>query len=80
MIPDVQQAPRNAQDDPHRPMGRQANKSQPQSHENNTDVFNAVICQQTLDVMLSQREHHAQQRVDRTERQNNHAPYRRRVG
>ncbi len=50
------------------------NHSGPDSHEDDPDVFNAVVGQKTFQVMFHQRVHHAQQCRDSADRQDDETP------
>ena len=73
-LSDVQQAAAEAQDG-HRaqPVG-QAEQPQPQAHQDDADVLDAVIGQQALQVVLGQGEQHAQDPGQRADRQQRPAP------
>ncbi len=70
----MQQAAGHPQYDPFRPTRRTAQQGQPKSHQDNPDVLDTVIGQQSFQVMLTNRKHNPQQPADGTQQQNQAAP------
>src|SRR5438445_370768 len=80
MVPDVKEAARHPQEDPVRSRHGAPQHGQPQSHYDDADVLDAVICEEALEIMLAEREGHAEDAADDSEEQKDRPPSRRRRG
>ena len=78
VVPDVQQGPAQAQDDPIGPPQRAADQGQAEAHHDDADVLDAVIGQQPLQVVLADGKGHAQHARDDPQPQHHVAPGQRR--
>ena len=74
MIDDVQQRPGRAQKHHGRRTGRLAEQRHPQSHEDNADIFYAVVGQQALQIMLTDGESHSDNAGNNPQQQHQRAP------
>src|SRR5207244_6109694 len=80
MVPDVQQAPSEAENHPISTPQRTADEGQAEADHDDADVLDAVVGQETLDIMLADGEGDAQYTTDRTQTQERSSPCQRRMG
>ena len=78
VVPDVQQGPAQAQDDPIAALERPADQRQAEAHHDDADVLDAVVRQQPLQVVLADGKGHAEHARDDSQRQHHVAPRQRR--
>ena len=79
VVPDVQQAAAQAQDDPIRAAQRTTDHGQADAHDDDADVLDAVIGEQPLQVVLADGKRDPEDARDHAQRQENHAPGERRI-
>ena len=79
VVPDVQQAAAQAEDDPVRAAQRTADQGQAEAHDDDADVLDAVVGQQPLQVVLADGEGDPEDARDHAQRQDDDAPGQRRV-
>ena len=80
VIPDVEEAARQAEDQPIAPMGRAAEHREAEAHHDDADVFDAVVGQEPLKVVLGYREDDSEKAADHAQAEHRAAPGRRRLG
>ncbi len=79
VVPDVQQGAAQAEDDPIRAVQRAADQRQAQAHDDDADVLDAVIGQESLQVVLADGKGNPQDAGDHAQSQEDDAPFQRGV-
>src|ERR1043166_4448028 len=78
VVPDVKETARHAEEDPIGPAEGSTQHGQPESHDDDADVLDAVVREQSLEVVLPEGKRDAQDPADDSEKQKNRSPSQRR--